>query len=107
MRTAIERGWGRDRAATRRRERAEWRRRWRSLPVADQRQIRQALRRGTAVEDPRLAALAAEAAERALRGQGVDGSGPVAMRGALSAVQAVLAALILTVASSTAMRSPW
>jgi hypothetical protein len=96
MRSSIGQGERRNRASAARRERAEWRRRWRSVPVADQRLIRAALRRGEAVDDPRLAALAAEAAERGLRGLGVDGLGPTWMRGAISAVQALLAALILT-----------
>ena len=51
----------------RRQARAEWRRAWRSVPPAEQKRIRDALRRGTEVDDPALAAVAAEAAEHRSR----------------------------------------
>jgi hypothetical protein len=53
----------------RRSSRAEWRRRWRSVPQADQKRIRDALRRGAAVDDPALAPTAVEAADHRLHGE--------------------------------------
>jgi hypothetical protein len=52
--------------AARKQSLAEWRRRWRSVPHADQREIQKALERGEAVADESLAPLAAEAAGRRL-----------------------------------------
>ncbi len=45
---------------------ADWRRRWRALPVASQRAINRALADGAPVEDEGLAPLAVELAERRL-----------------------------------------
>ena len=72
----------------RRRSRAEWRRRWRSVPYADRKRVRDAMRRGREVDDPALAPIAAEAAEHRLRGD--DGVALARHRGAISVVQALL-----------------
>jgi hypothetical protein len=77
-------------ADERRRSRAEWRRTWRSIPYAQQRGVREALRRGGPVEDPALADLAAEAAERRIRGD--EGFGYPHVQGLIGAAQAVAGA---------------
>jgi hypothetical protein len=73
--------------------RAEWRRRWRSLPNAQRRRGSEAVRRGAAVDDPALAAVAAEAAEHRLRGD--EGSGLARHRSAIDAAQGLFAAALL------------
>jgi hypothetical protein len=72
----------------RRESRAEWRRAWRSVPYADQKRVRDALRRGGEVDDPALAPIAAEAAEHRLLGD--DGFTVGRYRGAISAVQGLI-----------------
>jgi hypothetical protein len=47
--------------------RAAWRRRWQEVPAEQRRAVAVALRRGVAVDDPALAEIAAEAAERQLQ----------------------------------------
>ncbi len=51
-----------ERRRARKEEERAWRRRWRSVPYRQQRLVEQALRRGTAVEEPALARIAAEKA---------------------------------------------
>jgi hypothetical protein len=62
-----------------RRERAQWRRRWRTLPHPSQRAINHALTKGRAVADQDLAPLATEAAAQRLgwiSTPGVEGRPP-------------------------------
>src|SRR3954447_12566096 len=77
----------------RRRSRAEWRRRWRSVRYDDQKRIRGALRRGTAVDDPALAPMAVEAAEHRLRGD--EAFGHPRLEHVIAAVQVILGLLFL------------
>jgi hypothetical protein len=72
----------------RRESRAEWRRAWRAVPYADQRRVRDALRRGREVDDPGLAPVAVEVAERRLRGD--DGFTDTRYRSAISVIQALI-----------------
>src|SRR3954447_21850230 len=77
----------------RRISRAEWRRRWRSVRYDDQKRIRDALRRGTEVDDAALAPRAVEAAEHRLRGD--EGFRHRRLQHVIGAVEAVLGLLFL------------
>jgi hypothetical protein len=77
----------------RRESRAEWRRAWRAVPYADQKRVRDALRRGREVDDPALAPLAVDAAEHRLRGD--ESFGFPRLQHAIGAVQFVLGLLFL------------
>jgi hypothetical protein len=79
----------------RRRSRAEWRRRWRSVRYDDQKRVRDALRRGDEVDDPALAPLAVEAVEHRPRGD--DGVALARHRGAISVVQALVGVAALAI----------
>jgi hypothetical protein len=99
MRRGVFAGAG---AQERKRSRADWRRTWRSVPIEQQRNVREALRRGGAVDDPALAALAAEAAERRMR-RG-EGFGHPQLQWVVGSAQALVAAGLLV--SSVANDDP-